>query len=134
MTSKVTYLGELRTQCRHLRSGNEFITDAPLDNNGRGEAFSPTDTVATALASCMLTVMGIKAQSMDLELKGAYAEVTKKMAANPRRISGIEVSLYFSSAIEEKERGVLERVGNTCPVIQSIHPDIETVIQYHWTL
>lgn len=134
MTSKVTYLGELRTQCRHLRSGNEFITDAPLDNNGRGEAFSPTDTVATALASCMLTVMGIKAQSMDLELRGAYAEVTKKMAPNPRRISGIEVSLYFSSVIEEKERGVLERVGNTCPVIQSIHPDIETVIQYHWTL
>ncbi|MBT8204194.1 MAG: OsmC family protein [Eudoraea sp.] len=134
MTSKVTYLGELRTQCRHLRSGNEFITDAPLDNNGRGEAFSPTDTVATALASCMLTVMGIKAKSMDIELKGAYAEVTKKMAANPRRISGIEVTLYLSSAIGEKEQGLLERVGNTCPVMQSIHPDIETVIHYHWEL
>ena len=89
MTSKVTYLGELRTQCVHLRSGNRFITDAPVDNNGRGEAFSPTDTVATALASCMLTVMGIKARSMDLELKGAYADVTKHMAANPRRISGM---------------------------------------------
>ncbi len=134
MTSKVTYLGELRTECKHLRSGNKFITDAPLDNNGRGEAFSPTDTVATALASCMLTVMGIKAQSMDLELTGAYAEVTKVMASNPRRISGIEVTLYLSSAIEEKVRDLLERVGNTCPVLQSIHPDIETVIRYHWDL
>ncbi len=134
MTSKVTYLGELRTQCRHMRSGNEFITDAPLDNNGRGEAFSPTDTVATALASCMLTVMGIKARSMGLELKGAYAEVTKTMAANPRRISKIEVTLYLSSDIAEEVRSLLERVGNTCPVFQSIHPDIETVIQYHWEL
>ena len=134
MISKVTYLGELRTQCLHLPSVDEFITDAPLDNNGRGEAFSPTDTVATALASCMLTVMGIKARTMDLELKGAYAEVTKKMAANPRRISGIEITLFLSSTIGGKERNLLERVGNTCPVMQSIHPDIETVIHYHWEL
>ncbi|MBT8321225.1 MAG: OsmC family protein [Eudoraea sp.] len=134
MTSKVTYLGELRTQCQHLRSGSEFITDAPLDNNGRGEAFSPTDTVATALASCMLTVMGIKARSMDLELKGAYADVTKYMAANPRRISGIDIHLYLPATINKDEQRLLERVGNTCPVMQSIHPDIETAIQYHWNL
>lgn len=134
MTSKVSYLGELRTQCGHLRSGNEFITDAPVDNNGKGEAFSPTDTVATALASCMLTVMGIKARSIGLELKGSNAEVTKHMASNPRRISGIEVTLYMPAHVEEGDRAILERVGNTCPVFQSIHPDIETVIQYHWEL
>ena len=134
MTSKVTYLGELRTECRHLRSGNEFITDAPVDNNGRGEAFSPTDTVATALASCMLTVMGIKARSMDLELKGAYAEVSKTMAANPRRISGIGAALHLPQHIDAKARAILERVGNTCPVIQSIHPEIEKEIHYHWDL
>ena len=134
MTSKVTYLGELRTRCTHLRSGNEFITDAPLDNNGRGEAFSPTDTVATALASCMLTVMGIKARSMELELEGSYADVTKRMAANPRRISGIDILLYLPATISEKEQDILEHVGNTCPVMQSIHPDIETAIQYHWQL
>ena len=134
MTSKVTYLGELRTQCEHLRSGNEFITDAPTDNNGKGEAFSPTDTVATALASCMLTVMGIKARSMELELRGAYANVTKHMAANPRRISGIDIQLYLPADIRKEDQEILERVGNTCPVMQSIHPEIETAIQYHWDI
>lgn len=134
MASKVTYLGELRTQSTHLRSGNEFITDAPLDNNGRGEAFSPTDTVATALASCMLTVMGIKARSMELELKGSYADVTKHMAANPRRISGIDIQVYLPATISEKDQDILERVGNSCPVMKSIHPHIETAIQYHWQL
>ncbi|MCE2612601.1 OsmC family protein [Flavobacteriaceae bacterium D16] len=134
MTSKVTYLGELRTQCQHLRSGNEFITDAPIDNNGKGEAFSPTDTVATALASCMLTVMGVKARSMELQLKGAYADITKHMAANPRRISGIDIQLYLPAAISKDDQDLLERVGNSCPVMQSIHPDIETAIQYHWQL
>ena len=134
MTSKVTYLGELRTECRHLRSGNEIITDAPVDNNGRGEAFSPTDKVATALASCMLTVMGIKAHAMGLELKGAYAEVTKTMAANPRRISGIKAILHLPQNIVTETRTILERVGNTCPVIQSIHPEIQKEIHYHWDL
>ena len=134
MTSKVTYLGELRTQCQHLRSGNELITDAPVDNNGKGEAFSPTDKLATSLASCMLTVMGIKARSMELELKGAYADVTKHMAPNPRRISGIDIELYLPAAIPKKDQALLERVGNNCPVMQSIHPDIETAIQYHWHL
>ncbi len=134
MISKVTYLGELRTESRHLRSGNEFITDAPADNNGKGEAFSPTDTVATAVASCMLTVMGIKAESMDLELKGSYAEVTKTMTPNPRRISGITVTLYLPENIHAEARKILERIGNSCPVIKSIHPDIEKEIRYHWNL
>ena len=103
MTSKVTYNGSLRTTCLHLRSNNEFITDAPVDNNGKGEAFSPTDTVATGLASCMLTMMGIKARDLEVDLSGSTAEVTKHMAANPRRISKIEVKLELPEAVSEKK-------------------------------
>ncbi len=96
MTSKVTYLGELRSQCEHLQSSNTFITDAPVDNQGKGEAFSPTDTVATALASCMFTIIGIKARDLGINVTGATAEVTKTMAADPRRISGIKSCDLFS--------------------------------------
>lgn len=132
MTSKVTYNGELRTTCVHLKSQNEFITDAPTDNNGKGEAFSPTDTVATGLASCMLTVMGIKARNLDVDLRGAAAEVTKHMASNPRRISKIEVRLSLPGNISEKNRKILENTANTCPVHYSLHPDIEKVIEFNW--
>ncbi len=132
MTSKVTYSGDMRTSCEHLASGNTFITDAPVDNNGLGQAFSPTDTIATGLASCMLTVMGIKANSLAEELKGSYAEVTKHMASNPRRISKIEVELHMPVGISDKNRIILERTANTCPVLESIHPDIEKIINFHW--
>ncbi len=132
MTSKVTYTGSLRTSCEHLASGNKFITDAPVDNNGLGQAFSPTDTIATGLASCMLTVMGIKANSFPVELKGSYAEVTKHMASDPRRISKIEVELHMPAGLSEKHRKILERTANTCPVLYSIHPDIEKIINFHW--
>lgn len=131
-TSKVTYLGELRTECEHLRSGNKYITDAPIDNQGKGEAFSPTDTVATGLANCMLTVMGIKARDMEVSLSGSTAAVTKTMASNPRRISKIEVVLQLPKEISEKHRTLLERTANTCPVHYSLHPDIEKVIVFHW--
>tara|TARA_R110002020_G_scaffold451830_3_gene666003 strand:+ start:179 stop:586 length:408 start_codon:yes stop_codon:yes gene_type:complete len=134
MTSTVSYQGNLRTECKHLKSGNTFITDAPLDNNGKGEAFSPTDTVATGLASCMLTVMGIKAVQMDVELKGSSAEVTKTMAANPRRISGIKVVLTLPEYVDEKSRKILEHTANTCPVHHSLHPDINKEISFNWTL
>lgn len=134
MTSKVTYTGDLRTTCEHIKSGNRFITDAPVDNNGLGQAFSPTDTVATGLASCMLTVMGIKAKGMDVTLDHSYAEVVKHMDTNPRRISKIEVSLYLPSAVSDKNKKILEHTANTCPVHQSLHPDIERVIKYHWEL
>ena len=133
MTSKVTYAGELRTTCVHLRSGNEFITDAPIDNQGLGQAFSPTDTVATSLASCMITIMGIKARDLDIDLAGSTAEVTKHMASNPRRISKIEVNLELPCDISEKNRTLLERAGNTCPIHYSLHPDIEKVITFNWT-
>lgn len=134
MTSKVIYTGALRTTCTHLRSGSTFITDAPVDNNGLGEAFSPTDTVATGLASCMLTVMGIKARGMEVDLTNANAEVTKIMASDPRRISGIVIKLSLPSNVTDKNRKILEHTANTCPVIQSLHPDIEKEISFHWDI
>lgn len=134
MTSKVTYQGNLRTTCKHIRSGNELVTDAPVDNNGLGEAFSPTDTVATGLASCMLTMMGIKARDIEVDLSGATAEVTKHMAANPRRISKIEVSLELPKGVSEKNQKILQRIADTCPVHYSLHPDIEKVITYKWII
>lgn len=133
MTSKVTYTGGLRTTCHHLRSGNEFITDAPVDNNGLGEAFSPTDTVATGLVSCMLTMMGIKARDLGVDIAGATANVTKHMAADPRRISKIEVDFELPASVSEKNRTILERTANTCPVHYSLHPDIEKVVTFNWT-
>ncbi|MGM0932437.1 MAG: OsmC family protein [Bacteroidota bacterium] len=133
MTSKVVYKGNLRTEAEHLQSGRKMITDAPVDNHGKGEAFSPTDTVATALATCMLTVMGIKAEEMGIVLEGTQAEITKTMAENPRRISKIEVNLYFPLVYSEKQTKILEHTARTCPVLQSIHPDIEKNIIFKYS-
>ena len=132
MTSKVTYLGDLRTESTHLKSEDSFFTDAPTDNNGKGEAFSPTDTVATGLASCMITVMGIKARDMGVDMTGTTAHVTKTMASEPRRISKIEVVLEFPFEADDKTRKILERIANTCPVHYSLHPDIEKDITFNW--
>ena len=132
MTSEVIYTGNLRTRCRHIKSGSEYITDAPTDNNGRGEAFSPTDTVATALANCMLTIMGIKARDLDVELTGATAIVTKTMADNPRRISKIKVDMNFPVQVDETTRKILENAAKNCPVCRSLHPDIEKDITFNW--
>lgn len=131
-TSKVTYLGELRTSSIHINSGSEIISDAPVDNNGKGEAFSPTDTVANALASCMFTVMGIKAREMDVDFSGSTAEVTKVMAAEPRRISEIHITFNMNLEADEKTRIILERTGMTCPVHYSLHPDIKKEIVFNW--
>ena len=131
-TATVTYLGGLRTENTHNRSGASYLTDAPLDNNGQGAAFSPTDTVATGLANCMLTIMGIKARDMELDLSGSVAQVTKTMAANPRRISHIAIQLDMAAGIDPRSQEVLERAGLNCPVMHSIHPDIETDIQFRW--
>lgn len=133
-TSIVTYLGNLRTENKHLRSGSVYITDAPIDNNGKGEAFSPTDTVATGLANCMLTVMGIKARDIGVSLVGATAEVTKIMASNPRRIKKIELNLKLPSLVTEKHRKILVYTGNTCPVLYSLHPDISIITTFQWVL
>ncbi|MDP4130218.1 MAG: OsmC family protein [Bacteroidota bacterium] len=134
MTSTVIYEGELRTVARHLASGSTIETDAPLDNRGKGEKFSPTDLVATALGSCMLTIMGMKARDMQVDLKDTRIEIQKLMKADPRRIGGIELNFHFPDSLQitEKDRLILERAGNTCPVRYSIHPDIEVLIHYNW--
>ena len=132
-TSKVTYLGNLRCNNTHLKSGNSFTTDAPVDNNGKGEAFSPTDTVATGLANCMLTMMGIKASTMEhVSIDGTTADVTKTMTTNPRRISKIEVTFTFPNGIDLKSQKILENTANTCPVHYSLHPDIVKVVIFNW--
>ena len=133
MTSKVIYTGSLRTEAEHLKSGAKIITDAPTDNHGKGEAFSPTDSVATGLASCMLTVMGIKAEELEVNLKGTTAEVTKTMAANPRRISKVEIMINFPATYSEKTRKILENTARTCPVMQSLHPDMEKLISFKYS-
>jgi uncharacterized OsmC-like protein len=131
-TSIVRYLGELRTTCMHLQSGTEILTDAPTDNHGKGEAFSPTDLVATSLGSCMISIMAIKSKDMDIELKGSTVEVTKIMAAEPRRISEIHVNLKMSIDTDDKTKTILERAAMTCPVFHSLHPDIEKVVTFNW--
>ncbi len=132
MTSKVTYLGDLRTSSIHIQSGTAIISDAPLDNNGKGEAFSPTDTVANALASCMMTVMGIKARDMNVDFVGSIAAVTKIMQAEPRRISAIEIVFDMNSIADEKTKTILERTAMTCPVFLSLNSDIEKKISFNW--
>ena len=131
-TSKVTYLGDLRTSSVHLQSGTEIITDAPIDNNGKGEAFSPTDMVANSLATCMLTVMGIKARDLEVDFSGSTAEVTKVMAAEPRRISEIHITFHMNLEADDKTKTILERTGMTCPVHFSLHPDIKKEIVFNW--
>ena len=131
-TSIVRYLGELRTSCMHMQSGTEILTDAPTDNHGKGEAFSPTDLVATSLGSCMVSIMAIKSKDLDLELKGSTAEVTKIMQAEPRKIARIEVILNMSVATSDKNKTILERSAMTCPVFLSLHPDIEKVMTVNW--
>ncbi len=131
MTSKVTYLGGLRTSSVHLPSGTEAISDAPVDNHGKGEAFSPTDSVANALATCMFTVMGIKAQAMDFSLEGATAEVTKHMNPDPRRIAAVDVVFNLPQA-DEKTRAILERTAMSCPVLLSLSESVEKNVTFNW--
>ena len=130
--AEVNYQGNLRTEAQHLRSGNKIINDAPLDNNGKGEAFSPTDTVCAALATCMLTVMGIRAQKEGFDLEDAIAEVSKEMASDPRRISKITVHIRLKSNCESKMRKILEGIGRNCPVSKSLHPDLEQEVSFKW--
>ena len=133
MTSTVVYTGDLRTICTHLKSGSHFETDAPTDNNGKGERFSPTDLMATSLATCMITVMGIKARGMGFDLTGVKIDVLKIMKADPRRVSGIELTFHIPEAlgsIDEKTKTILRNTGNTCPVQLSIHPDIAVKVDW----
>ncbi|MGB3005235.1 MAG: OsmC family protein [Chitinophagaceae bacterium] len=133
MTSTVVYNGALRTTCTHLKSDSSFETDAPVDNNGKGERFSPTDLMATSLAACMITVMGIKARAMGFDLDDIKIEVLKIMKADPRRVGGIELTFHIPDAlkeIDEKTKIIMKNTGETCPVMKSIHPDIEVRIDW----
>ena len=123
-TSKVTYQGDLRTSAIHLQSSNQLITDAPVDNQGKGEAFSPTDLLATSLASCMLTIIGIKARDMEIDIAGTTSEVTKIMAADPRRVSEVHIAITFNQELDDKTQKIFYNTALTCPVAKSIHPDI----------
>ena len=130
MTATVQYQTNLRTQCTHLASVCMLDADAPVDNNGKGELFSPTDLVATALASCMITVMGIKAEQSNIQFTQVHATVSKVMASDPRRISAIEIKLEVGDSWNEKEQKIMENTAKTCPVAQSLHPDIKQEIAF----
>jgi uncharacterized OsmC-like protein len=132
MISKVFYQGNLRTKCVHEKSGNEFITDVPLDNFGKGEAFSPTDTVATALASCMITVMAIKVNQLNIDFKNVSAKVEKIMSSNPRRISEIRVHINLPLNISCNEKVLLEISGDSCPIHNTLNPELIRVVNYNW--
>lgn len=132
-TAGVTYQGNLRTVAVHLASNNKIITDAPTDNNGKGEAFSPTDLVATALASCMITIMGIRADKMEIDITGTSASITKIMASDPRRIAEVQVSITMpDQSYDSKSQKVLEAAARTCPVALSLNPDLVQTVVFVW--
>ncbi len=129
----MVYEGDLRCRLKHGPSGSEILTDAPIDNQGKGAAFSPTDLVAAALGSCMLTVMGIAARKSDIKIDGAVADVEKEMVADPvRRIGSISVRILMPHGIDKSKREFLEKTAHTCPVHKSLHPDVklQIVVQY----
>lgn len=134
MTSQITYEGNLRTVATHLQSGTVIETDAPTDNQGKGERFSPTDLVATALGNCMLTIMGIKARDMNVNLEGTKIDITKVMMADPRRIGEIKVIFNFPETVkaDEKQKTILERAAITCPVFESLHPELKKNVEFNW--
>jgi putative redox protein len=135
MTCEVIYKGELRSEMKHVQSGTVIETDAPTDNHGKGERFSPTDLMASSLGSCIITTMAIRAADMNLNLDGTKIEITKAMSSDtPRRIAAIKAELYFtpefSATTEQKER--LIRIARNCPVEKSLHPDIKLDVNFHW--
>lgn len=131
ITSTVEYKGNLRTEAIHLESGTKIITDAPKDNHGNGESFSPTDLMATSLSSCMLSIMGIVAKRDNIDIVGIQTEVTKIMYSEPRRVGEIHVKLMMpKNNYSDKERKLLEHAAHTCPVAKSLHPDIIQKIEF----
>lgn len=134
MTSQIIYKGDLRTTATHLQSGSEIETDAPTDNQGKGERFSPTDLVATALGTCMVTTMAIKARTMNINLDGTKLDVTKIMVSDPRRIGKIVVHVFFPEGLvlDDKQKALLEKTARTCPVERTLHPDVELDMAFNW--
>ena len=132
-TINTTYTENLRTVSIHLRSGSELLTDAPVDNQGLGQAYSPTDLLATALGTCMLTIMGITARKHGMSIDNTKVEVTKVMASNPRRVAKVEVVLHMpANGYSEKERALLHQAAVGCPVALSLDPELEQVVRFVW--
>ena len=133
MTASVIYKGDLRCECTHLQSGTIIETDAPTDNRGKGERFSPTDSLCVALATCMITTMGIRAADMQVDLSETRLDVTKHMLSDPRRIGKIEITLHLPALnLDEKDKMVFQKIGDNCPVMKSLHPDLEVITDYIW--
>ncbi len=133
MTASITYEGDLRCSATHLQSGTVIETDAPTDNRGKGEKFSPTDTLCVSLATCLLTTMALKARDMNIELRDTKIDVLKHMLKDPRRVAQIDVTINFPELqLDEEQKNILETTGNNCPVAKSLHPDLKTNIQYNW--
>jgi len=133
ITVKTTYQGGLRTRAQHQRSGNQIMTDAPVDNHGKGEAFSPTDLLATSLGSCMLTIMGIAANTHGFHIDGTRANITKIMAPDPRRVGEVVIELFFpANRYSVKEKKIIENAAYTCPVSRSLHPDLKQTIIFNY--
>lgn len=134
MTAEIIYQGELRTTATHLQSGSVIETDAPTDNQGKGERFSPTDLLATALGSCMMTIMGIKARDMQISLTGMKVSVQKNMLAEPRRVGSVDLLFSFPETlvVDEKQRKILENAALACPVAKSIHADLQVNAIFKW--
>ncbi|MCX6299700.1 MAG: OsmC family protein [Bacteroidetes bacterium] len=134
MTSQIIYKSGLRTSATHLQSGTTIETDAPSDNQGKGERFSPTDLMATALGTCMITTMAIKANTLNIDLDGTRVEVTKIMVSDPRRIGKLVAHLFFPAHLnlDDKTKEILERTARTCPVERSLHTDIQLDMAFNW--
>lgn len=134
MTAKIIYKGTLRCEVTHLQSGSIIETDAPTDNRGKGERFSPTDLLCVSLGTCIVTTIGIKGEDMGLDLTNTAVEITKHMLPEPRRVGKIEIKLFFEKSLmlQEKDKIILERTGNNCPVAKSLHPDMEVNVEYDW--
>ncbi len=131
--AKIIYKGSLRTQATHLKSGNTVITDAPLDNNGKGEAFSPTDLLSTSLGSCMLTIMGIAAQKHEIPLGNIEVIIGKHMAADPRRVSQIDLTMKIEeNGLSDKQKKILENSALTCPVAKSLSAEIVQNVSFQY--
>lgn len=132
-TIETIYLGELRTEAKHVLSGDKVITDAPLDNQGKGEAFSPTDLMSASLGSCMITIMGIAAREHGFNIDGTNCSITKIMAADPRRVSEIQISFNFpANQYSDKQKLILEKAAINCPVAKSLHPDLVQNVSFNF--
>lgn len=130
ITSKITYIGGLRCSAEHIQSGTLIESDAPTDNHGKGEKFSPTDLCATSLAECALTTIAILGKEKDINIEGAYCELQKIMAANPRRISEIICNFVFPGHFSDEEKEFVENTAHHCPVAKSLHPDLKQTMTF----